>query len=120
MTEKKWRYRNGEIPLWVKEDKFGMVSRTQSSAIRMHYPDGRFILGEEHAYDLIEVGPYDDFKVDDPCMFSMDGECWHRRHFAGVGSLGLPMSFTCGKTSWTTDTKDSWNHCRRPTEEELK
>ena len=77
----------------------------------------------ESNYDLIEVTPYDDFKIDEPVMVRYnDYSEWERYHFAKVTSDGLPMTFAKGCTSWTQNTSyglTPWAECRRPTKEEL-
>jgi hypothetical protein len=81
---------------------------------------GEYYIGHKHDLDLIEVGPYDDFKVDDPVMVRDDSENkWVRRHFAGVAPDGKPVAWNVGATSWTTESRTSWSFCRRPTPEEL-
>lgn len=83
---------------------------------------GEFHPGGPHdELDLIEVGPYDDFKIDEPVMVRDDSENnWARRHFAGVAPDGKPTTWQNGGTSWTTTYRIRWCYCRRPTEEELK
>ena len=82
---------------------------------------GEFYTNQEHDLDLIEVGPYDDFKIDEPVMVRDDSENkWIRRYFAGVAPDGRATTWNVGATSWTTESRTSWNFCRRPTPEELK
>lgn len=67
-----------------------------------------------HAYDLIEVSPYDEFQIDDKVVVSNDGTNWRKRHFAGVSSDGRAMTFDNGVTSWISDgSKSLWNYCVR-------
>lgn len=76
----------------------------------------------DDAYTLIEVGPYDDFKIDEPVMVRHGEELgWTKRHFAGVGSGGQPQGWSLGGTSWFSkdDSIVVWAECRRPTAEEL-
>lgn len=73
--------------------------------------------------DLIEVGPYGDFKIDEPVMVRNHHDIhnlWFKRFFAGEIS-GLPYTWDFGATSWSSDNghKSSWDECRRPTPEEL-
>ena len=83
--------------------------------------DGEFLKGAENNLDLIEVGPYDDFKIDEPVMVCNGVERrWIRRYFAGVAPDGRPMTWNSGATSWTTDSRMPWDECRRPAPEELK
>lgn len=73
--------------------------------------------------DLIEVGPYDDFKIDEPVMVRDNGNLpnlWFKRFFAGEIS-GRTYTWDFGATSWSSDNghKSCWDECRRPTPEEL-
>lgn len=76
--------------------------------------------------DLVEISPYEDFKIDEPVMVRQyDTSTWSRRYFAGVDEKGRAKAWNFGVTSWTADPMDtqcwsSWNKCRRPTPEELK
>lgn len=85
--------------------------------------DGLYVKGSTDPLDLVEVKPYDDFKVDDPVMVRDDGDtAWRCRYFAGVDGYGKPMTWVHGSTSWSVmgqGTTD-WDQCRRPTSEELK
>ena len=73
--------------------------------------------------DLIEVTPYDDFKVDEPVMVRNGRDKWLRRYFAGVSSNNKPMVWANGATSWSAAHECAsaliCYECRRPTEEEL-
>lgn len=86
-------------------------------------PDGRTLPdAPDRDGDLIEVSPWDDFKIDEPVYIrdSVDNE-WMRRHFAGVAPDGRPSAWTDGCTSWSGAGRAySWNYCRRPTPEELE
>ncbi len=89
------------------------------------YPDGNCsaIVGEQTSTDLMEVSPYDDFKINDPVMakISSEDENWQRRYFAGVGKSGHPLVFPNGRTRWSSHGCEvSAFEVRRPTEEELK
>lgn len=85
--------------------------------------EGKFqLLGEEKSCnDLVEVSPYEDFKIDDPVMVTDYKDLWYPRYFAGVSKDGKPMAFIDGATSWSAgdDNTVFWNYCRRPTPEEL-
>lgn len=85
--------------------------------------NGKFYMDDhEHALDLIEVSPYEDFKIDEPVMVSDTTINWYPRHFAGVNSQGLPQAWSNGATSFSAESKKDivgWYHCRRPTPEEL-
>lgn len=73
---------------------------------------------------LVEVRPYEDFKIDDPVMVKNKGERdWSARYFAGVATEGYAKAWVDGRTSWTANHSLAslcWDECRRPTEEELK
>lgn len=97
-----------------REDYESVQSFTGKGNFMIHY-DG-------DNYDLIEVLPYEDFKIDEPVMVraGVDGH-WYRRHFAGVDTYGSPMAWDCGVTSFTSGNSRAcaWHECRRPTPEEL-
>lgn len=68
-------------------------------------------------WDLIEVQPYDDFKIDDKVLVRTSQYTdWEKRHFAGVSEDGLPLAFIYGGTSWTTDESTKWFECIKPDE----
>lgn len=73
---------------------------------------------EDHDLDLIEVQPWEDFKIDDPVLVSKDGVEWHKRHFAGCDdSNGYPMAFNNGWTSFTAEDSTyvtPWKYCKKP------
>ena len=73
----------------------------------------------EHTWS--KVTPWDDFEIDAPVMVRRAETGWERRHFAGVGKDGRPMTWESGRTSFTTeDPPISWYECRRPTEEDMR
>lgn len=69
--------------------------------------------------DLVEISPYEDFKIDDKIMVKNEGGFWIRRHFAGIDREGRPMAFNSYGTSWINTGTNAWEECRRPTEKEL-
>lgn len=79
-------------------------------------------------FNLVEVSEYEDFKIDDPVMVRDDeSEEWTCRHFAGVDSNGLALTWGYGTTSWTIEDElgslsetVNWLQCRKPTAEEIK
>lgn len=74
----------------------------------------------ESVLDLIEVRPWDDFKIDDPVLVSDDGLNWSKRYFAGVNSNGLPTAFNDGTTSFTVPHSThitEWDFCKKPDQE---
>ena len=72
------------------------------------------------AAELIEVLPYEDFKIDDPVMVSNIAKFWESAHFAGVNSEGEPLTYMNGKTSWSAGgCTQVWEYCRKPAAEEI-
>lgn len=68
-------------------------------------------------YDLVEVKPYADFKVDDPVLVRYESkEDELRRYFAGVDKDGRPTVFVDGRTSWSGEQSPIWvvSTIRRP------
>lgn len=64
---------------------------------------------------LVEVSPWEDFKVDDKVLVSCDenGQ-WHKRYFAGISDDGYPMTFQGGATSWSATAKSiKWTYCKK-------
>ena len=55
--------------------------------------------------DLVEVTPWDDFKIDDSVMANLTGGKPFKAHFAGVVD-GWPTVYPNGCTSWTGVGKD--------------
>jgi len=70
-------------------------------------------------YDLIEVTPWYDIKVDEPVIATRKDGSELRAHFAGIHNGG-PSIWEDGLTSWMTKTMAGVSSCRRPTEEELE
>jgi len=72
-------------------------------------------------HDLIEVSPYDDWKVDDLIMVrDFDTGKWNLRYFANVQE-GIVYSWSSGYTSYTADGETMfWNQARKPTAGELE
>ena len=66
--------------------------------------------------DLIEVSPYEGWKIDDPVWVRDGAGLWVRRHFAGVNKRGLPMAWINGCTSWSTTSKVDWDEARLASE----
>lgn len=74
---------------------------------------GNYKIGFEGEEDLIEVSPYEDFKVDDKVLVSVDGDSWEKRYFAYVKN-GAPWAWADGATSWSAcDTARKWNYCKK-------
>lgn len=65
--------------------------------------DGRFdVENPHHDFDLKEVTPWDDFKINDPVIAKVNFYPAFKAHFAGVVD-GRPMVFHNGCTNWTSD-----------------
>jgi len=56
-------------------------------------------------YDLVEVGKYDDFKIDDNVIVWCNGRVNEKikGHFAGLTDDGKPKVWGMGRTSFTSD-----------------
>ena len=83
---------------------------------------GKFYGDGESDMDLVEVSPYEDFKIDEPVMVrDFENQSWAKRYFAGVNN-GKPSVWCAGATSWSSESNEDfvyWKFCRRPTPEEL-
>jgi hypothetical protein len=71
-------------------------------------PEGNYDEDDErpaNPYDLIEVNPLDDLKVDDKVIVRIKktGES-NNYHFAGISAEGVPKLYTGQRTSWTAST----------------
>jgi hypothetical protein len=122
--DKKYKYRNGEPARVLCVDRANstvpVVALTKDGVITLHTDTGRYLIELESGLDLIEVNPWDDFKIDEPVLVrDSDDTDWMRACFAGVDSKGNPTSWFNGKNSWTTSSIIIWRQCRRPTPEEL-
>ena len=100
---------------------YPVVSLCASGVALMHRANGTQPFDER--FNLIEVGPYADFKIDEKVMVrDLEGRNWVFAHFARVDEAGRPTAFRDGKTSWTSTLPrytESFVECRRPTAEEL-
>lgn len=69
--------------------------------------------------DLIEVSPYEDFKIDDKVLvWNAGDEDKYKRYFAGVGNQGRPLIFQDGATSWSSNLiTEHWDHCEKVCDE---
>lgn len=65
--------------------------------------------------NLVEVSPYDDFKIDDKVLvWNIDGDLTRKGHFAGLDDFGYPTTWTAGATSFTTNgDRFSWRFCKK-------
>lgn len=82
--------------------------------------EGEIRIGYSSENDLIEVSPYEDFKIDDKVLVWAKGSSTkHKRYFAGVSNIGRPLVFVDGKTSWSSEGQTcSYTHCERWCENE--
>ncbi|WP_298752119.1 hypothetical protein [uncultured Arcobacter sp.] len=62
---------------------------------------------------LVEVSPYEDWKIDDKIEVSDDGIKWRKRHFAGINGNGNPIAWADGTTSWSASDSYSWKYARK-------
>lgn len=124
---KKYKTRDGRSARVICIDREGacpviaLIQTDFHEAIIPYRADGTH--SHHKVSDLIEVGPYADFKTDEPVMVATAASPneWWCRYFAGVNKEGLPRTWYAGRTSWTArGDMNTWALCRRPTAEELK
>ena len=111
---------DGEYPVVAR---INLYAATRSWQLMTFTAEGVFSTSGSCDFDLVEVSPYADFKIDEPVMVSDTGADWVQRYFAGIASNGVALCWVDGRTSWTAvglkGNPTSWQHCRRPTQEEL-
>jgi hypothetical protein len=127
--DKKYRTRNGRpvriLCLDMEDPDHPVVGlmtcETGFEVMACFTPEGRFtIMIDQDDFDLIEVSPYEDFKIDEPVMVRTAGLSWYKRHFAGVTEGGKPLAWPDGGSSFSTGPDTLiWDECRRPTPEEF-
>lgn len=127
---KKYRTRDGRAVRVLCLDRVGtqpvvalIKNWDNAESVHVFNTDGRFIPDalKQDNLDLIEIGPYEDFKIDEPVMVrDTTDDYWQPRYFAGVDAKGRPTAWDYGGTSWSSAHRCEWKFCRRPTEEELK
>lgn len=112
--DKKYKYRNG-IPARVLcidsgRAKYPVLSLPPDGTPIFHTANGRYYFNNSpdslHAFDLIEVSPYEDFKIDEPVVVWQnhnDPATKYIRYFAGVSDTGLPTTWIGGATSWSVE-----------------
>lgn len=92
-----------------------LVTTEGYEEIRAYSKTGQCFIDEDSALDLIEVQPWEDFKIDDPVLVSDDGLNWEKGHFAGLDEEGNPLTFPYGGTSWSSDGCEFvWEYCKKP------
>jgi hypothetical protein len=75
--------------------------------------NGRVYTTSEVNNDLIEISPYEDFKIDDKVLVWDDENDKVKAYFAGVNKDGHPMTWDGRRTSFTESYKVVWtnNNC---------
>lgn len=93
-----------------------MVTFDNSNEVCSYYSIyGSYYDDSEDTLDLIEVQPWDGFKIDDPVLVSDDGLNWEKGYFAGLDEEGNPLTFPYGGTSWSSDGCEFvWEYCKKP------
>lgn len=74
---------------------------------------------QDHKLDLVEVQPYEDFKLGDPVLVWNYGcNIKKKRYFAGVSKKGKPQAYSCGGTPWSAEGQfASWDNCIKAEEQ---
>ena len=122
---KKYRTRNGikvNRVLCVDgiEKIYPVVAELEDGRVYRYTNSGQYYASNRVDLDLVEISPYEDFKIDDPVMVKNNATFWEKAHFAGVSPEGKPMVYTHGKTSWSTGgCTRVWEYCRKPAAEEI-
>lgn len=118
-TNKKYRTRDGhdvEIIAIRPELKDGVIGIIEGEDfVREWDKEGFYSHDKEFCnFDLIEVTPYADFKVDDKVLIKDKyDKTWSKRYFAGIID-GKPHVFINGTTSWSNNNKTkSWDNIVR-------
>jgi len=84
----------------------GAIHYTNCTQMNSWSLDGRFHEGttDSSGLDLVEVSPYEDWKIDDK-VIAWNVTEKYRRYFAGLNEAGEPMVFRNGHTSWSNYNK---------------
>ncbi len=123
---KKYKTRSG-LPVRVlctdMKNRYPVVAVRKSEKEEcsgMYTADGKFYEEGIHSeYDLIEVSPYEDFKVDDLCVVWDEESVKIFRYFSNV-KKGTAHCFDWGCTSYSAEGTTPWTNCRKATEEEIR
>jgi hypothetical protein len=103
-----------------KNTRYPVLAEFEDGAVEFFSASGACSDLTPSEYDLVEVSPYADWKIDQKIMVSEDGEDWRKRHFAGVDEEGCPLAWVTSSTSWADRPEHiKWNYARLPTPEEL-
>ena len=125
---KKYRTRDGRPVRLLCNDRkvmggkriVGLVDSNGYEMIMSWYQHGKSS-NESTLCDLVEVQPYEGFKIDDKVLVKDNHQFeWKKRYFAGVKEdTGKPLTFADGFTSWITKDVVSWDQCiKAPLEEQ--
>lgn len=96
-----------------------LIAEKNSERVETYTSTGNaFIDYKESTYDLIEVSPYEDFKVDDLCVVTSSTGTKRFRYFAEQRN-NIAYCFDMGRTSITGNEKNFWEQCRKATPEEI-
>jgi hypothetical protein len=109
---------NGYSVIGITQDGLPQVHAWASNGAYHPHDDNN------SALDLVEVLPYEAFKIDEPILVRDRLDTKEiARHFAGVTESGKVKAWIDGTTSWTSKTKERpynvWIYARRPTTDEL-
>jgi hypothetical protein len=113
--DKKYKTRNGfDVKIYeVYEDKVHAAYLLGETWICSSWDTEGFYKNdkEEHVSDIIEISPYEDFKIDDKVLVWDDEDDKVKAYFAGVNKNGFPTAWCDGRTSFTETESLSWYHC---------
>lgn len=94
---------------------FSRISKSETTRVYTKY--GYAFADQRTSSDLIEVSPWEDFKIDEKVIvWNNDNPGRMRnRYFAGVALDGRPQTWVNGGTSWSnyTRSKKVWDNCIR-------
>jgi len=93
----------------------GLIHERNYDSIQFYNQDGKVSSELDMPNDLVEISPYDDFKIDDKVLVWDCDSTKVKGHFAGVSVIdGRPMIWMDGKTSFTsTDGPITFNYCKK-------
>lgn len=75
---------------------------------------------QDHKLDLVEVQPYEDFKLGDRVIvWNNICNIKKKRYFAGVSKKGQPQAYSYGGTPWSAEGQPVlWDNCIKAEEQE--
>lgn len=97
-------------------------SYTGARTLESWTESGKYIFDSprKHCMDLVEWSPYDGWEIDDKIWVRHEGAeaKWTPRHFAGVDSLGNPLTWEYGRSSFSGPGigKVTWKEARLASE----